>query len=152
VSPRRISKRWFLVAAVLVGLALIAGGVAWSARPKKNTIVFEVTGTSGLAIQGTAEVDGTTQELNGTVPAKFVVEGSRVVYSFISTEKSGGFQVRAVLGDLAVGSAGSGDPPIRGIRGWVISYWGWEPPGYFPPSFENFSRDDDQGWLNPPPP
>jgi hypothetical protein len=140
-----------VLAAVLVALVLVAGGVAWSACPKKNTITFEVTGTSGLPFQGTVEVDGATRELSGTVPDTFTVEGRRVVYSFTSTAKSGGFQVRAVLGELALASAGSGNPPIRGIRGWVNSDWGWEAPGYRK-SFENFSRDDDQGWLNPPPP
>jgi hypothetical protein len=151
VSPRRISKRWFVFATLLVVVALVAGGVAWSASPKTNTIKFEVTGTSGLAFQGTAEVDGRSQELNGTVPAEFVVEGRFVVYSFTSTAKSGGFQVRALIGDRAVGSAGSGNPPIRGIRGWVKSNWGWEEPRQRH-MFENFSRDDDQGWLAPPAP
>jgi hypothetical protein len=146
VSPRRISKPWFFFAAFLLALALVVvGGVVWYARPKKDTITIEVTGTSGLPFEGTAEVDGVSQELNGTVPAEFVVEGSLVVYSFTSKAKSGGFQVRALRGDRAVGSAGSGDPPIRGIRGWVKS----NPPDH---GFENFSRDDDKGWLRPPPP
>jgi len=148
MGSRRRSRRWLLLAALLVALVLVAGGIAWSARPKKNVIKIEVTGTSGLAFQGTAEVDGTPQELNGTVPAEFVVEGRRVVYSVTSTEKSGGLQVRALLGDVAISSAGSGDPPIRGIRGWVKSDWGWDSPRR---SFENFSRDEDKGWLAPPP-
>jgi hypothetical protein len=146
----RLSRRWFLLAAVVVVLALglVVAGVAWSARPKKLTVKIEVTGTPGLPFHGTAEADGVTQELNGTVPAEFVVEGSLVVYSFTSTDESGGFQVRALLGDRAVGSAGSGTPPIRGIRGWVKSDWGWDLPRH---SFENFARDDDKGWLAPPP-
>ena len=150
MSPRRISKRRFLLAlaVLLVALALVAGGVVWSARPKKNVITLEVTGTSGLAFQGTAEVDGRSQELKGTVPAKFSLEARRLTYSFTSTEESGGLQVRVLLCDVAISSAGSGDPPIRGIRGWVKSDWGWDAPRR---SFENFSRDDDKGWLAPPP-
>jgi hypothetical protein len=147
MGSRRISRRWFLLTALLVALALVAG-IVWSARPKTNAITIEVTGTSGLPFQGTAEVDGTHQELNGTVPAEFSLEGRRVTYSFTSTKKSGGFQVRVLLGDLAIASAGSGNPPIRGIRGWVQSDWGWDYPRR---SFENFSRDDDKGWLAPPP-
>jgi hypothetical protein len=146
---RRLSKRWFLLAALLLAVALVAvGGVLWSARPKKLPVKLEVTGTPGLPFHGTAEVDGRSQELNGTVPAEFIVEGRLVVYSFTSTDESGGFQVRALLGNRAVGSAGSGTPPIRGIRGWVKSDWGWDLPRH---SFENFSRDDDKGWLAPPP-
>jgi hypothetical protein len=134
---------------VVLALGLAAAGVVWYARPKTLTVKFEVTGTPGLPFHGTAEVDGRTEELNGTVPAELVVEGRLVAYSFTSTAKSGGFQVRALLGDRAVGSAGSGNPPSRGIRGWVKSDWGWDLPRH---SFENFSRDDDEGWLAPPPP
>jgi hypothetical protein len=144
----RPSRRWILLAALLVVVALVVGGL-WFAYPKKNVITIEVTGTSGLAFQGTAEVDGISQELNGPVPAKFTLEARRLTYSFTSTDKSGVFQVKILLGDVAISSAGSNNPPIRGIRGWVISDWGWEPPRR---SFENFSRDEDQGWLAPPPP
>jgi hypothetical protein len=147
MGSRRISWRWFLLAA-LVALALVAGGVVWSARPKKNAIKIEVTGTRGLAFQGTAEVDGEPQELNGTVPAELILEGRRVTYSFTSKAKSGGFQVKALLDGKAIGSAGSAPGTSRGIRGWVQSNWGWGPPRV---SWENFSRDQDKGWLAPPP-
>jgi hypothetical protein len=150
MGSRRLSLRWFLVAALAVVLALgLAGaGVAWSARPKPLAVKIEVTGTRGLPFEGTAEVDGETQPLNGTVPAEFSLEGRRVTYSLTSKATSGGFQVRALLGDLAVGSAGSAPGTSRGIRGWVISDWGWDQPRH---SFENFDRDDDKGWLAPPP-
>jgi hypothetical protein len=156
MASRRISRRWVLCAALLVALALVVGRIVWSARPKKNALTIEVTGTSGLAFQGTAEVDGRSEELNGTVPAEFHLEARRLTYSFTSTKKSGGFQVRVLLDDragvgrkVAISSAGSGNPPSRGIRGWVKSDWGWDAPRR---SFENFSRDDDKGWLAPPPP
>lgn len=148
MSPRRIAKRWLLLAAFLVVLALVGGGVVWSARPKKNVVTIEVTGTSGLAFQGTAEVDGRSQELNGTVPAKFSLEARQLTYSFTSTAERGGFQVRVLLGDVALSSAGSAPGTSRGIRGWVKSDWGWDPPRK---SFECFSRDADEGWLAPPP-
>jgi hypothetical protein len=139
---------------VLVALALVAAGVAagvfWYAQPKTLAVKLEVTGTPGLAFRGTAEVDGTTQELSGTVPAEFVVEGRLVVYSFTSTDESGTFQVKALLGNRSVGSAGSGNPPKRGIRGWVKS----DPKEDLGERhmFENFDRDNDKGWYAPPPP
>jgi hypothetical protein len=150
MGSRRLSLRWFLLAAlvVVVALGLVGASVLWSARPKPLAVKIEVTGARGLAFQGTAEVDGEPQELNGTVPAEFSLEGRRVTYSFTSMQKRGGFQVRVLLGDLAIASAGSGNPPKRGIRGWVQSDWGWDWPRR---SFENFSRDDDKGWLAPPP-
>jgi hypothetical protein len=151
MGSRRISKRWIILAAILVVVGLVAGGgVLWSRQPKKLAVKLEVTGTRGLPFQGTAEVDGVSQDLNGTVPAEFTVEGSLVVYSFTSTAKSGGFQVRALLGERAVGSAGSGNPPIRGVRGWVKSDQTEDLRERH--MFENFSRDNDQGWLAPPPP
>jgi hypothetical protein len=122
----RPSRRWFLLAALLVAVALVVG-VLWSARPKKTAITIEVTG----------------------IPAEFTLEARRLTYSFTSTEESGGFQVRVLLGEVAISSAGSGNPPIRGIRGWVKSDWGWDSPRR---SFENFFRDEDKGWLAPPPP
>jgi hypothetical protein len=151
----RLSKRWFLLAALLVVLALALGvaGVVWSARPKTLPVVIEVTGPPGFTFRGTADADGRPQELNGTIPpsgpARFFLEGRRVVYSFTSTEEAGEFQVRVLLGDVAISSAGSQNPPIAGVRGWVKSDWGWSPPRR---SWETFSRDEDKGWLAPPPP
>jgi hypothetical protein len=142
-----MARRWLLLAALLVVVALVAAGVAWSARPKTNALVIKVSGTSGLALQGTAEVDGSPRELTGTVPTEFHLEGRRVTYSLTTTEDAGEFRVHTVLGQATLGSAGSLNPPRYGVRGWVQSDWGWSPPRRW---IESFDKAEDKGWLSPP--
>lgn len=144
-----MSGRRLTVLVVLVVLAVAAAGVAWVVWPKKNVVTIEVyPGTAGLAFQGTADVDGVSQELTGTVPKKFVLEGYRVTYSLTSSEEAGEFRVKVLIGDRALGSSGSGNPPHNGVRGWVKSGWGGSPPTHW---IESFARDGDTGWLSPPP-
>jgi hypothetical protein len=145
-----MSWRRGLVVTLLVVLALVAAGAGavWSARPKKVPVTITVYGTRGLPIKGTAEVDGRSQELTGTVPATFVVEGSRVTFSVSTPADSGEMRVRASIGDAAFGSASSGTPPKNGIRGWVNCGWGWSPPTSW---FEGFETDGEQRWMVPPP-
>ncbi len=144
-----MSRRRFLLIAVPVVLLLLgAATLVWLARPEKATVIIEVSGTPGLAVQGTSEVDGEPGELEGTVPAKFVLEGSRVTFSLTSTAGSGEFRVRAAIGDRAFGSLGSGRPPSRGIRGWVKTGWAWGSTSHW---LEGFTREEDEGWDKPPP-
>jgi hypothetical protein len=144
-----MSKRWLVLLAVLVVLSLGAAGTVWAmGRPKKNTVVLEVFGTNGVPFKGTAEVDGSTQELTGTVPAEFTLEGYRMKYTFTTTADSGEFRVKATLGGVALGSSGSGSPPKNGVRGWVKSDWGWSPPSHW---IEPFDKDGQPAWLSPPP-
>jgi hypothetical protein len=138
----------FRLIGVLVVLSLIVAGGVWRAWPKKIAITLDVSGTPGLPIMGTADVDGSTQALTATVPAKFNLEGCRVAYSLTTAEDSGEFRVKAVIGDSAIGSSGSGNPPKNGVRGWIRSSWGTSPPTFW---IENFSKDEDKGWLTPPP-
>ena len=141
------NRRFFFVSLPIV-LTLVVGGAVWFARPQKNVVIIDVSGRPGLAIKGTAEVDGSSQELTGLAPAQFVLEGYRVTYSMASVEDSGEVRVKAVIGDTAIGSATTGDPPTRGVRGWVKSVWGWFPPKHW---IESFDRQGEQPWLVPPP-
>ncbi len=146
----RWSRRWLLVPLFfLVVAGLVAAGVAWLARPKKAVVTLEVyPGTPGVPFQGTADVDGATQELKGTVPAKFVLEGYRVTFSMTTPADEGEFRVKASVGGMAVGSAGSLNPPKYGVRGWVKSNWGRsDPTGWVEP----FPKDNSEKWLKPPP-
>jgi hypothetical protein len=145
-----MSKRWVLFLTILVVLALGTAGTVWAmGRPKKNTIVLEVSGTNGLAFKGTAEVDGTSRDLSGSVPAEFVLEGYRMKYTFTTTAVSGEFRVKAIRDGVTLGgAAGSGNPPKNGARGWVKSDWGWSPPRYW---LEPFDMDGQPEWLSPPP-
>jgi hypothetical protein len=143
-----MSRRWLILVAVLLVVALVAAGVVWSAQPKTNALTLKVTGTSGLVVQGTAEVDGSPQELKGTVPTEFHLEGRRVTYSLTTPDEEGEFRVFPQLSQSTLPSAGSSRPPKYGVRGWVQSDWGWSPPRNW---IESFVLADDKGWLKPPP-
>src|SRR5947199_10559116 len=104
MRSKQMSKRRFFLVGLPVVLALVVGGAVWFARPQKNMSIIEVTGRPGLAINGTAEVDGGSQELRGAVPAQFVLEGYRVTYSMASAEDTGEGRRRPVVGDAATRS------------------------------------------------
>ncbi len=143
------SLLWTLIASLVVILVLggaAAGVVWWLGKPKPVAIDLNITGTNGVEVEGTAEVDGVTQELKGTVPTKFRLEGRRILFSLTTKAESGEFQVHAMRGDRAVGSGGSLNPPRYGVRGWVKSEWGWDLPQAF---VETFKPGDNTGW--PPP-
>jgi hypothetical protein len=148
-----MSKRLilFLVlpAVLLLAVAGVVAGTVWYTSPKKTVLTLEVTAPAGFAVQGTSEVDGRSQELTGNGPTKFVLEGYRVTFSLTSPENSGEFRVKPIVDGKTVGPGGSGDPPKRGVRGWVKSGWSWESPSQW---VEMFDKDEQKGWMNPPPP
>jgi hypothetical protein len=143
-------RRVLLVTLLLIViLVLLAAGVLWYGLPRKTTVTVSVSGPSGMTIKGTCDVDGQPQEMTFTGPKDIVLEGYRVIYSFVSTDDSGEFQVRPRVGGITLMSGGSGDPPRKGIRGWVkSSWWGARPENWF----EVFDRDKQPDWLNKPPP
>ena len=142
-------RRLFVTAPlVVVGVAVVVAVAVWYARPKKLTVIIDTSGTRGLAVKGTAQVDGTSRELTGAVPAQFVLEGSRVVFSLSTPDDAGELRVKASLGDIAFGSKGSGRPPKYAVRGWAESGWGWSPPTSW---IEGFDPNGDPGWMVPPP-
>jgi hypothetical protein len=143
-----MSKRWLLLLAVLVVLAMAAAGALWYGQPQKTVVTLEITGPRGLAVKGTADVDGVQQELTGTLPTKFVLEGRRITYSLANTEDSGEVRAKAIIDDLATGSSTTGDPPKYRIRGWVQAQWWRSPPSH---GIESFDPDADTGWRFPPP-
>jgi hypothetical protein len=141
-------RRRFLLLALLVLLLSAAAIAVWFALPKKTAVTVEVSGTPGLAVQGTCDVDGNSRDLTGTVPTQFVLEGYRVTYSLTSAEDSGEFRVRTVIRDQAYGSSSSGSPPRNGVRGWVKSAWWGARPDHW---IESFHREEQRGWFSPPP-
>jgi hypothetical protein len=145
-----MSKRRYVFLALSVVLLLVvaAAAVVWFARPKKTAVTLEVSGTRGLAVKGTCEVDGNSRDLTGEVPTQFDLQGYRVTYSLTTPEDSGEFRVKAAVGDKVLGAGGSGSPPKNAVRGWVKSLWWWSPPSYW---IESQDKDEQQGWLVPPP-
>jgi hypothetical protein len=142
-------KRRFLLLALPVVLLLAAAVAVWLVRPKKAVVTVEVSGKTGLAVKGTGEVDGSTQELTGVAPTQFVLEGYRVTFSLTSPEDAGEFRAKASINGVVYGSMGSGSPPKNGVRGWVKSGWGWSSPDHW---IEPFAKDGEPAWISPPPP
>ena len=143
-------RRALLIAIPIVVILLAAGGAAaWLYRPKKAVLTVEVYGTDGLPLQGTAEVDGKTQDLTGIVPTELRFEGTRIVYTLTSPAAEGEFRVRPKVNGNAVAFSGSGSPPRNGVRSWVKSHWGSGPPDYW---VEPFDKEKSPAWLTPPPP
>jgi hypothetical protein len=143
-----MSKRRLLLLGLPIVLLLAAAIVVWYALPNKVAVTIEVTGSSELTVKATCDIDGTPQELTFTGSTKFVLEGYRVTYSLVGTEGAGEFRVWAINHDKTLGSAGSGNPPANGVRGWVKSSWWRSPPTHW---IEAFNKDEQQPWLTPPP-
>ena len=137
------------VPVVLLFLAAAAAAAAWYARPKPVALTVRVYGTDGLPLQGTAEVDGKTQDLTGTVPTELRFEGTRIVYTLTSPAEAGEFRVNPIIGGKSYTFSGSGKPPKNGVRSWVKSHWGSGPPDYW---VEPFDKEKAPAWLTPPPP
>jgi hypothetical protein len=144
-----MSKRRILLIVLPVVLLLAAAAAVWFARPKPATLTIEVSGTKGLPIKGTFEVDGSPKELTGVVPTTFVQEGKRITFLLTTTAGAGEFRLRTTVNDnVYLAPSGSGSPPKNAVRGWVNSSWGWSPPtGWIEP----FDKDGEHGWLKPPP-
>jgi hypothetical protein len=144
---RRMSARPFLIVALVAAL-VVPPAAAWYLRPKKFTLTLDATGRAGISLKGTAEVDGRTEKLSGTVPAQFVLEGHRITYTLEEPEDKGEVRVRASVGGTAIGSTGTGQPPTRGIRGWVKSGWAGSELTYW---IESYERKGNPPWRTPPP-
>src|SRR5712692_1011595 len=136
MGESRMSKRRILLIGLpVVGLAVVlllaAAAVAWFARPKPAVVTLEVTGTTGLPLKGTCDVDGTPKELTGAVPTKFVLEGKRITFALTTTADRGEFRVKTTVGDQVLEPFGSQNPPKYAVRGWVQTSWGWSSPTHW---------------------
>lgn len=143
-----MTRRRVLLLTLLVLVLLAAGAVVWLGMPKKTQLTLAVSAKPEMTIKGTFDVDGSPQEVTFTGSKDFVFEAYRVVYSLVSTDDSGEFQVRPRVGERTLMSGGSGNPPKSGLRGWVKSSWLGAPPAHW---FEPYDRDKQPNWLKPPP-
>jgi hypothetical protein len=148
-----MSKRLLVVLVPLVLLAVVVlfgvGALLWFARPKPAAVTIDITGPAGMPIKGTAEIDGRPRELSGEAPTKFDFEGCRITFSLTTTADRGEFRVKGSIDGKVYGSAGSLNPPTNGVRGWVVTGWGWSEPRSW---IEGFAMDGKPDWRSPPPP
>jgi uncharacterized protein (TIGR03067 family) len=147
--PGRRPWRRLLLPILLVALLVASTAAFWVARPKERELRLEVEGTRGLEFTGTCEVNGVTQELEGTVPTDLVFHGTRMTYTLRPTQKSGMLWVRYHVDGRACSFAGSKGSPPKGVRGWVKSDWEWSETTHW---IEPFETEGEPKWLKPPPP
>ena len=117
------------VGLVASGVLLLAGGaILWYLRPRPVVLTVDVTGTPGLTMKGTSEVDGQSTPLAGTVPMHLGFEGDSVFFSVDSDAGSGHFDVNTVIdsGHSMGGSGHGATAPDGVVRVWAKSSWGWE--------------------------
>ena len=82
--------------------------------------------------------------LSGTAPARFTIEGHKLVYSFIPAEETNEFSVKVDVGGQASGSVSG--KPVKSVRGWVR--FGRSSPSYWN---ESFDPKGPGQWMAPPP-
>ena len=128
-----MSKR--MIALVVAVVLLLAGlGLAWGFRPVPVNMVVDVTGTAGLAVKGTTEVDGVKTPVAGTVPWHFTLRGDSVSIALDSDAPAGEFVVNAATDfgpyhatSTAKANAHAPDDVVHAIS---RSGWGWEMPDF----------------------
>lgn len=77
-----MSKRNRIVV-VLAAAAVLLAGALWivGRLGSPQTLTLEVSGDPGRKVVGTVEVDGVSQPLAGTLPARLEYRGSRIAYA-----------------------------------------------------------------------
>jgi hypothetical protein len=127
-----MSKTWWTFVAVVALILLIAGSIVileWFGPSPR--VSLEVNGEAGLRVIGEAVVDGRRQRLDATLPAKFTLDGKRVLFRLLSAEdrKDSPLQGRVLVNGVEQMSA-TATPGISGelsrslllpVRGAMIS-------------------------------
>ena len=121
-----MSKRKRILLVVAAAVVLLAG-VLWVVGRvgSPQTLVLEVSGEPGRKVVGTVEVDGVSQPLAGTLPARFEYRGSRIEYAIAPVGGKPGEQI-------TVKTSVDGQPSYKcvaaGVKGSInrqgVSCWG----------------------------
>jgi len=142
-----VSKRKYVLIGSLVSVLILAGTCKVMDSSKRRTVTIEVSGSPGLKVEGTCEVDGTPGDLSGVVPLRFVREAHRLTYSIRSGGEPGelGVKVKVYIDGAFRASAGGRTGPV-GVRGWVKS-------GLFSDKYwiQTFDANSKTEWMAPPP-
>jgi len=82
-----MNKSWWAIIAVVALIVLVVGSVVilelFGPSPR---VVLELGGEPGVQVVGEAIVDGARQRLEGTLPARFSLDGKRVVFRIVSAD------------------------------------------------------------------
>jgi hypothetical protein len=113
-------RRWILLA-VLVGLAL-ALGVGLIAFIKHRQLVslparvirIEISGTPGLKVDGTFEVDGQRHTESGVIPMAFTFRARNLSYTISKPDQSGNLSETCSIDGAFYGTVGGSHKNVRG--------------------------------------
>jgi hypothetical protein len=82
-----MSKNKLLILAVICVLALVAGSIfIIEVLGPGRSIVLDARGVAGMTVYGEVEVDGVVKRVEGTLPAKFNLEGKHVKFTFVNDD------------------------------------------------------------------
>ena len=126
-------RRKLLAIAALALFALCAVGMFLVLRyGGQRTFILDVGGEEGREVAGVVSVDGVTQHMRGTLPAKFEYRGRRIAFAVALVDAKPGEAISVSLcveGEgcngvkLVVGARGEYDPPPS-LYGEVMG-WSW---------------------------
>ena len=121
-----MSKRKRILLVVAAAVVLLAG-VLWVVGRvgSPQTLVLEVSAEPGRKVVGTVEVDGVSQPLAGTLPARFEYRGSRIEYAIAPVGGKPGEQITV---KTSVDGRPSYQCVASGVKGSInrqgVSWWG----------------------------
>ena len=106
-------RRWRVIVGVLGFLLLVAVGVLLLPAPKK-TVTLDLTGTPGLKVEGTCEVDGEVHDLSGVLPFSKSYQARKIAFSVKRAGEQGELRVAMHVEGGRSGKVGSSDQAVRG--------------------------------------
>lgn len=106
-------RRWKVVAGVL-GILLLVGVVVLMLPAPKRAVTLDLTGTTGLKVEGKCEVDGEIHDLSGVLPFSKNYEARTLVFTVKRAGEPGELRVAMHIEGGPSGTVRSTDQAVRG--------------------------------------
>ena len=114
-------KRILLILCCVVILCILAH---FATRTAPTKLTMQLSGTAGLRVAGSYEIDGNSYSFAGVVPTNFVTEARHLSYAITNLEPKGKLEGSLYAGDELIGSSGT-PLPFAGVVGEYISDGSW---------------------------